>query len=289
MEQRFDITGTTRLLCLLGSPVAHSKSPAMHNTSFQLLGLDYVYLAFDATEETFPTVVKGLIAQNSLGFNCTMPFKKAIIPFLDEISPAARLCNSVNTVKIENGKLYGHSTDGIGFMESVKSQGHDIIGKHMTLLGAGGAATSVCSQAALDGVSGITMFELPAFMGTAKAFAEAVVSESGVPVEVCDITNMQLLSESIAKSAILVNATNVGMKEGDGSLVPKEMLRKDLIVTDVIYHPAVTPLLRDAADVGCPNFNGLGMLLYQGAAAFKIWTGQDMPVEEIKKRVFSED
>ncbi len=283
----YNVTGTTRLLCLLGSPVAHSKSPAMHNTAFQLLGLDYVYLAFDATEEAFPTIVKGLVAQNTPGFNITMPFKRAIIPYLDEVTPAARLCNSVNTVHNVDGRLIGYNTDGIGFMESIRVAGHDITGKHMTLLGAGGAASAICAQSALDGVASITMFELPDFMDNAKAFAASVAAETGADITVCDVTDKSLLAESIAKSAILVNATGVGMKEGDGSLAPKECLRPDLIVFDCIYHPPVTPLLRDAAEVGCPHYNGLNMLLYQGVAAFKIWTGQDMPVEEVKNRVFS--
>ncbi len=281
------ISGSTRLLCLLGHPVAHSISPKMHNTACTLNGLDYAYLAFDATEQTFGDIVHGLQAMNCRGFNLTMPFKTAIIPYLDELSEAARLAHSVNTVVCEDGRMIGHSTDGIGYMESVRDAGFDIIGKNMTLLGAGGAATSICVQAALDGVQNIYMFKRKnQSFAQAQAFCEQISSQTPASVHLYDLADLHQMEQCLQGSSILVNATNVGMGQDATSLVPKELLYPDLIVSDIIYHPAMTPLLQDAAAVGCPYFNGMYMLLYQGAAAFRLWTGTDMPVDEIKKICF---
>ena len=155
------ITGHTGLICLLGSPCAHSVSPMMHNASFEALGLDYRYLAFDVNEETLPTAVAGLKVLGARGFNLTMPDKNLMVSLCDELSTAARIIGAVNTVVNENGRLVGHNTDGIGYMQSIKDAGYDIIGKKMTLLGAGGAATAILVQAALDGLKEISVFVRP--------------------------------------------------------------------------------------------------------------------------------
>lgn len=148
------ITGHTRLCCLLGTPIAHSISPMIHNEAFRMLGLDFVYLCFDTKHADLKTMIQTLREMNVLGFNLTMPDKERILPYLDELSPAAAMIGAVNTVKNENGRLIGHNTDGIGFMQSVKDTGYDIRSGEMTLLGAGGAASSIAVQAALDGVPG---------------------------------------------------------------------------------------------------------------------------------------
>ena len=152
------ITGHTKLICLLGNPVSHSISPAMHNLAFQTLNLDYVYLAFQTSIDEFEQTTNVLKQIGARGFNCTMPCKRVAFEQCDELSPAARLMNSVNTVVIENGKLIGHNTDGVGYMRSVIDAGHDIIGKEMTLLGSGGASSAILAQAALDGVKKIHIF-----------------------------------------------------------------------------------------------------------------------------------
>ena len=152
------ITGHTGLICLLGSPCAHSISPMMHNAAFEALDLDYRYLAFDVNEETLPAAVDGLKAMNARGFNLTMPDKNRMVSLCDQLSPAARLIGAVNTVVNDNGVLTGHNTDGAGYMQSVKDAGFQISGEKMTLLGAGGAATAILVQAALDGVREIPSF-----------------------------------------------------------------------------------------------------------------------------------
>ena len=154
------ITGHTKLTGLLGSPVAHSISPMMHNEAFNQLGLDYVYLCFDVGTDGLKTAVNGLKQIGIRGFNCTMPDKNLMCELADELSPAASMIGAVNTVVNENGRLIGHNTDGIGYMQAVRDAGHNIIGKTMTLLGAGGAATAISVQAALDGVANINIFSI---------------------------------------------------------------------------------------------------------------------------------
>ena len=152
------ITGHTQLTALLGSPVAHSISPLMHNEAFHLLDLDYTYLCFNVNEENLETAVMGLKTCGIRGFNLTMPNKNKIVELLDELSPAARLIGAVNTVVNDNGRLTGYNTDGVGYMQAVRDAGYDVIGKTIIIMGAGGAATAICAQAALDGVKKIHIF-----------------------------------------------------------------------------------------------------------------------------------
>ncbi|MBE5910181.1 shikimate dehydrogenase [Pseudobutyrivibrio sp.] len=283
-------SGTTRLTCLLGSPVSHSISPAMHNTAFEALGLDYSYMAFDISESQIKNAIDALKLLNCRGFNLTMPLKTAIIPYLDELSEAARLSHSVNTCVFEDGKLIGHTTDGIGFMEAMTDSGISYKNKVITILGAGGAATSIIVQAALDGVSKINIFKRKnATFDKIVDFADKITRSTDCDVFVFDMADATTLEFCLQESDILINGTNVGMGDDDSSLVPVEFLRKELIVTDVIYHPAYTRLLKDAKSLGCKVMNGKYMLLYQGAAAFKLWTGQDMPIDLIKEKCFTED
>lgn len=286
----YEITGKTKLTALLGSPVSHSISPQMHNEAFRQLGLDYVYLAFDVKPEHLETALLGLRTIGIRGFNLTMPLKVHILPFLDELTPAARLAGAVNTVIAEPDRLIGHTTDGIGYMRSISETGHTIIGEKMTLLGAGGAATAICVQAALDGVSAIDMFKRKNnSWEETETFCHRIVSETGCQIRLLDINDTSQLAKSISESAILTNATNVGMApDTSRSPIPdSSLLRSSLIVSDIIYNPRETLLLKQARARGCPCFNGMDMLLYQGAASFHCWTGQEMPVDIIKKKFFS--
>ncbi len=288
----YEITGSTGLTALLGSPVAHSISPQMHNEAFRQLGLDYVYLAFDITPGQLKETFLGLKALNIRGFNLTMPLKTEIIPYLDGLTPAARLAGAVNTVYRQDSCYIGHTTDGIGYMRSISDAGHQIIGKKMTMLGAGGAATAICVQAALDGVAAIDMFRRKnTAFGKTAAFCEKVSAETGCPIRLFDLADTHQLSCSIAESAVLTNATNVGMApDSQRSLLPDvSFLHPNLLVSDIIYNPRQTLLMRQAQEAGCKCINGLYMLLFQGAAAFRCWTGQDMPVEVIRKKYFTDE
>ena len=286
------ITGHTRLTALLGSPVAHSISPLMHNEAFRLLNLDYTYLCFDVTEDTLPTAVAGLKACGIRGFNLTMPNKNKIVELLDELSPAARLIGAVNTVVNDDGHLTGYNTDGVGYMQAVKDAGYDITGKTITVMGAGGAATAICAQAALDGVKRIHIFarETSRFWSRTQKLVENINSTLPCEAFLHENKDLTALAQAISESTLLLNATSVGMAPNtDGTIIENTSLyHPDLIVSDVIYNPRETRFLSEAREAGCRTFNGMYMLLYQGAEAFRLWTGQDMPVDKIKAKYFSE-
>lgn len=285
MEQR--IKGTTGLLALIGSPVGHSGSPAMYNFSFQYHKLDYAYMAFDIKEDEVPAALDAMRLFHMRGCNVTMPCKNKAAECVDELSPAARIIGAVNTIVNENGKLVGHITDGTGFVRNLKEHGVDIKGKKMVVLGAGGAATAIQVQSALDGASAISIFNPDdAFLARARVTAEKLKKEvPACDVNVYCIDDQDKLREEIARADILVNGTLAGMKPHDDvSLVEKSMLHPDLVVADVVYNPAETKLLKDAKDVGCKRaIGGKGMLLWQGAAAYKLYTGLEMPTDEYQK------
>lgn len=286
-----NITGHTRLTALLGSPVAHSISPLMHNEAFRLLGLDYAYLCFEVTETTLKEAVAGLKICGIRGFNLTMPNKNKIVEYLDELSPSARLIGAVNTVINENGRLIGHNTDGTGYMLAARDAGCDPIGKTVTLMGAGGAATAILAQAALDGVKDIHIFirKTSRFLERTQMLADKINASLPCRVYLHDNEDTEALAKALEESYLLINATSVGMAPNtDVSIITdKSLLRPELIVSDIIYNPQETKLLRDAREAGCKTFNGMYMLLYQGAEAFRLWTGKEMPVQEIKEKYFS--
>ena len=285
-----EITGHTILTCLLGSPVSHSISPMMHNEAFVHLGLDYRYLAFDVKVEELKTVANALRSMGARGFNLTMPHKNAMYSLCDELSPAARLSGAVNTVVIEDGKFIGHTTDGSGYMQALKEDHINVIGKKMTILGAGGAATSIFVQAALDGVKEISIFSRRSpFFDRAHSIIALLEKEVDCIIHLYDFSDENLLRKEIAESVLLVNGTSVGMAPNiqNSIITDSTMFHEELVVSDVIYSPRETALLKLAREAGCRTQNGLNMLLYQGAEAFKLWTGKEMPVELIKEKYFT--
>jgi shikimate dehydrogenase len=283
------ITGHTGVLCLFGSPVAHSISPMTHNEAFKLLGLDYRYFCFDVGEADLKQAFDAMRLMNFKGCNCTMPDKNMAYKLVDKLSPVAKIIGACNTVVNENGVLTGHNTDGKGYMLSAKDAGFDLDGKKMTLMGAGGAATAIAVQAAYDGVKELNIFSIrDQFFDRAQATVNAINENTECIASLHEFDDTDL-AHCIANSDILTNATSVGMAPNiDACLIrDKAMLRPDLIVSDIIYNPRETKLIKMAKEVGCPTFNGMYMLLYQGAEAFKLWTGKDMPTEEIKAKFFS--
>ena len=284
MEQR--IKGTTGLLALIGSPVGHSGSPAMYNFSFQHDGLDYAYMAFDVTEEEMPKVFESIRLLNMRGGNFTMPCKNIAAQLVDKLSPAAEIIGACNVFVNDDGVITGHITDGIGFMQALKDNNIDIIGKKMTIAGAGGAATAIEIQAALDGVKEISIFNIhDKFWANAEETVKKINERTDCKATLYDLDDKEKLREEMADSFIFVNGTGVGMKPLEGmSVVPdKSFFRPELIVVDVPYSPLETTMRKMAKEVGCKTMNGLGMMLFQGAAAFKLWTGKDMPIEHMKE------
>ncbi len=276
------ISGKTRLVGLLGDPVEHSSSPYIHNAAFVKLGLDYVYLAFTVNQENLAKGVQAMKTLGALGFNVTMPNKEAIMPLLDEVSKEAKLIGAVNTVKINDNRLKGYNTDGMGFVKSLKEEGISPGEEKFVLAGAGGAAKSIAVQLALEGAKEI------AILSRRKAEGETISNGirdniPGVLVNAYGLTDPALEKE-LKTAGVFVNCTPLGMKpHEDKSIVPdSKLLRKDLVVADIIYSPKTTRLMTMAGDRGCKVIGGRGMLLGQGALAFEIWTGKKMPVEVAK-------
>lgn len=284
MEKR--ISGYTQLIGLIATPIRHSKSPAMHNAAFQKLGLDYAYLAFEVDEDGLEETIKGFKAMKVRGWNVSMPHKTTIGKYLDHLTPVAKLCGAVNTVINDHGVLTGTITDGTGYMQALKDQNIDIIGKKMTIVGAGGAATAICIQAALDGVKEISIFNRDdEFYARGVENVQKINEQTQCHATIHHLEDHDILRKEIASSDIFVNATNVGMKPlEDQMILPSiDYLKKDIIVSDVIYMPEKTKLLIEAEKYGCQTINGLGMMLFQGAEAFRLWTGEQMPIDEVKK------
>ena len=282
-----DISGRTRLIGLLGYPISHSLSPKMHNSAFSYLGLEYAYLTFDTKEDNLEEVIRAMRALNVRGFNVTMPIKKNVLHLLDEVTPEAQMIGSVNTVLHENGKLIGYNTDGKGYVHDLMERGIEVKGKRFVLAGAGGAARSVAIQLAVDGASEIVIFNRT----LEKAVEICNIIEKNIFT--CKVEALELdenkLWEKLKTADVFINSTGLGMHPNEDQCVITNpgILHKDLIVTDLIYKPSKTKLLKMAEQAGCKAFNGLGMMIWQGAAAFKIWTGVDMPVDYIKNEVFA--
>lgn len=289
MEER--ISGHTGLLALFGSPVGHSGSPAMYNYSFKRLGLDYVYVAIDIKEHEVKDAISAMRLFHMRGCNVTMPDKVEAAKYMDELSPAAQIIGAVNTIVNDDGHLTGHITDGEGFVNNLKDHGVEVAGKKIVIAGGGGAATAMQVQSALDGVRELTIFnKKDDFFERTLATAEKIrAAVPGIAVNVYDIDDIGRMTEEIRSADIFANATIVGMKPMDDQSVVKDLsaFRPGLVVCDAVYNPEETRLLREAAEAGCICVGGKGMLLWQGVAAFKLYTGLDMPVDEVKERFFS--
>ena len=285
-----NITGHTRLLALFGSPVKHSGSPAMYNYSFERLGLDYVYVAIDVGREGLKEAVSAARLYNMRGFNLTMPCKNDVISYIDELSLTARLVGAVNTVVNENGRLIGYNTDGVGFVKNLEAHKITVKNKKIVVAGAGGAATAIIVQLALDGASEIHIFnkKSESFSRMLETIERIKKEVPDVVINIHDILDEAKYIETIKFADIFVNATVVGMKPLDNESVVKDVsaFHKSLVVADVVYNPIETKLLREACEAGCICIDGKGMLLWQGVYAFKLYTGKDMPVEEVRNKFF---
>jgi len=290
MERR--ISGHTGLLALIGSPVGHSGSPAMYNYSFEKLGLDYAYVAFDIKVEEVADAIAAMKTFKMRGFNVTMPCKIEAAKYMDALSKAAQIIGAVNTIVNEDGVLTGHITDGEGFVNNLKDHGVEVKGKKITIIGGGGAATAIQVQCAIDGARELSIFKRQdASLARTLEIVEKI--KANVPeceVNVFDTADVAKMTAEILDSDILVNGTIVGMTPMDGESPVKDntALHKDLVVCDIVYNPIETKLLKDAKEAGCKCIGGKGMLLWQGVSAFKLFTGMDMPVGEVKARYFTE-
>ncbi|MCB5952502.1 shikimate dehydrogenase [Enterococcus sp. BWT-B8] len=292
MTERLD--GHTLLIGLMATPIRHSLSPTMHNEAFAKLGLDYAYLAFEVGNKELADAVQGLRALGIRGSNVSMPNKQAIIPYLDELSPAAELVGAVNTVTNLDGKghLVGHVTDGTGAMRALKEEGVEVKDQIVTMTGAGGAGTAIAIQAALDGVKELRIFNIKdQQFKAAEEIVEKINSKTDCKATLTDLSDQAAFKQSISESSIYIDATGCGMKplEDVSLITDPEVIRPDLVIFDVVYIPKETKLLKFAKENGAKKtINGLGMMLYQGAEAFKLFTGEEMPVDYIKELLFKD-
>lgn len=281
------LNGHTLLVSLIATPIRHSLSPTMWNESFAKNKMDYAYLAFEVGNEQLEDAVKGIRALDIQGSNVSMPNKQKIIPLLDELSPAAKLAGAVNTVVNQNGHLVGHVTDGTGCMRALREEGVDIKDKVVTLTGAGGAGTAIAIQAALDGAKEIRIFNIDdQHYATAEANAQKINEHTDTVATVTPLEDQTAFKQSLSESDVFIEATGVGMHplENQSLITDPSFIREDLVVFDVVYSPAETELLKFVREHGVKKaYNGLGMMLYQGAEAFKLITGEEMPIAHVKE------
>ncbi|WP_138264620.1 shikimate dehydrogenase [[Clostridium] hylemonae] len=284
MEKR--ISGHTGLMALFGTPVGHSGSPAMYNFSFQHDGLDYAYMAFDVNVEQMPKVFEAIRLLNMRGGNFTMPCKNVAAELVDKLSPAAEIIGACNVFVNDDGVITGHVTDGVGFVKNLELNGVDVKGKKTVILGAGGAATAIQVQLALDGAEEVKIFN-PKDDFFARAEGTKAKLADRCPqcvVTVEDLNDKEKLAEAVNNCDIVINATIMGMKPYDDvSLIDKSLYRKDLIVADTVYSPEKTKMILEAEEAGCKAVGGKGMLEQQGAVNYELFVGRKMPLEEYQK------
>ena len=273
------IDGYTRLAAVVANPIKHSISPFIHNSAFEATNTNGVYLAWEVDAAELAETVANIRRYQMYGINLSMPYKEQVIPYMDQLSEEACLIGAVNTVVNREGTLIGYNTDGKGFFKSLPS--FKISKKRMVLLGAGGAAKAILAQAILDGVSQISVFVRSSSMEKTRPYLEKIQNATGFRVDLFALEDGQNLQDSITQADLLVNATSVGM-DGSSQPIPTSIvLPEKLLVADVIYQPFETPFLKWARNQGNQSINGLGMLLYQAAEAFELWTGKEMPTDQI--------
>lgn len=284
------ISAKTRLLGVFGTPIKHSGSPIIYNYCFNYYGIDCAYLAFDTDVPDVKGSLDAMRRLNMRGANVTMPCKQEVCRNMDKLSDAARFIGAVNTIVNDNGVLTGHITDGMGVVLDLKDHNISIVDKNIVLFGAGGAATAIMVQCALDGAKSVTVFNRgQKGLDHLSEIREKMMAD-GVKckLELHNLENKDLLHDAVRNTDILINGTCVGMEpalSGVSLISDMSVFREDLVVYDVIYHPLVTKLMQDALDNGCKKENvigGKGMLMWQAAGAFKLYSGLEMPAQELK-------
>ena len=270
------LTGETRLLGVIGHPITHSLSPRMHNASFAVTGLDYVYVPLDVRSEALPTAVAGLATLGFRGFNVTMPHKVAILPLLDDVDAAAGISGAVNTVVVEGDRLLGINTDGPGFLEACEESGIVVGGASVLVVGAGGAAAAIAAAALRAGADHLSLLNRSGWRaeGLGRRLGQAYPT---VNISVYGPDEVEKAAEG---ADVIVNATYLGMKDDDPPPVPPGCLAEGMAVCDAVYRSGVeTRLMRLARERGLPAVAGERMLLYQGVQAQRLWTGKEPDVE----------
>ncbi|EOS7926607.1 shikimate dehydrogenase [Enterococcus hirae] len=285
------ISGKTKLTGFFAKPASHSLSPLMHNLAFSHWGIDAVYLAFEVDQTNLRQAVESIRTLDMLGVNVSMPNKTAVLAHLDQLSPEAELIGAVNTIVHQEQRLIGYNTDGMGFVRSVNETGHPIKNQKIVVLGAGGAAKAIVVQMALEGAQEITIYKrLNATFLPLKEYFAKVSEKTGCPIRLHDYADESQLALDLSQANLLINATDIGMgsKKDQLPIADVKLLHSQLAVFDLIYSPSETCLIQEAKKMGIKAYNGLGMLIHQGAIAFELWTHQEMPVQNIRERLEQE-
>jgi len=273
-----NISGHTKVVAIFGDPIEHTKSPGMHNSAFAEMGIDAVYVPFHVRPESLGPAVAGLRAMGFMGANITVPHKERVMEFLDEVDDEARKMGAVNTIVNRGGRLTGYNTDGRGFIRSLKEEaGFDPAMKRVFVCGAGGAGRGIGFALAFAGVKRLYFFDVD----EPKRDKLVMDINSAAGREVARPSIMD--PDFIRAGDLAVNASPLGMHEGDPLPMPAASFRPGQVVYDVVYNPAETVLLKAARSAGAKAVNGLGMLLYQGVLAYEIWTGRTPPAEIMRR------
>lgn len=274
------IDGNTRMVGIIGNPLDHTLSPAVHNAAFDYMGLNWCYVPMTVQDGYLEEAVEGLKALRFVGVNVTMPFKTKVLPLLDEVDMFAESVGAVNTILLDKGRLIGYNTDGRGFYTAlVRDLGYDVRGRRVLIMGAGGASRSVTVSLALAGCASIVIVNRSPEKGQQLA---GIVKQSAPGIEIKWLSPNENYDLLVAESDVIINATPLTNFHGSVLRVPVAMLNKNQVVCDLNYSIYQPPLLQEAGARGARVMDGKGMLLYQAAAAFEIWTGLDAPVEVMR-------
>jgi shikimate dehydrogenase len=278
----------TAVYGIMGHPVGHSRSPAMHNRAFAVLGIDAVYVPFAVLPDRLEHAVRGIRALDLRGMNVTLPFKTSIMALLDSVEPDARAIGAVNTVLRDGPKLRGTNTDAAGLTRALEEAGVQLQGLRATVLGAGGAARACVVGLARAGAREVTVAARKAD-DAAVLVADLTAAAKPALLQTC-AWQSDALEAALSVTDLLVQATSATLAAEDGGLaadafaraLPLRLLPPHAVVVDIVYHPLETTVLRAARDLGRTTVDGLGMLLHQAALSFELWTGRTAPVAEMR-------
>lgn len=275
-----DISPHTQFCGVIGNPVEHSLSPAIHNAAFRALGIDCVYLAWKV--EMIGDALRGLRALgNFRGASVTIPHKVSAVPFLDEIEPTARQIGAINTVVAEGGHLIGYNTDATGALRALREGGVILAGRRIVMLGSGGAARAIAFALAAESEAD-RLILLGVDDKERAALAHDLRSKTVLRVEE-GVLDEGALGRTIPEAHVLIHCTPVGMSpKADATCVPASLFHPGLAVMDIVYNPRTTRLLKEAGRAGCKTIPGLEMFLNQAVTQFELWTNQPAPVDVMR-------
>jgi shikimate dehydrogenase len=280
-----DLSSRTKLCGVIGDPIEHSLSPKMFNAAFRANDLDFTYVAMNVKKNGLAKAIEGMKALNIHGLNVTIPHKVKVVGYLDRVDPDAKMIGAVNTILNANGKLEGFNTDGTGAVRAIEESGTSLEGRNVVLIGSGGAARAIAFTFS-NRVGKLTI--LNRHVHKSEKLAIELAKKTGRKVYFEGLRK-EALERAISEADMLVNATSVGMSPNcDASILDGSLLRRDLVVFDIVYNPPETKLLKEATSIGAKAVNGIGMLVHQGAEAFRIWTSKEAPVRLMREVVTEE-